>query len=70
LRFPPLEVIINLCAGNDAAIRAVALKYLLDNIPTRYPHYDPMNFADVAFLPATSRLGTPKEVCIQAISQT
>jgi len=63
-RFPPLEVIIHLCASSDATIRPIALKYLLSNISTRYPNYDPMNFADVPFIPAVSRMGTPKEVCI------
>jgi hypothetical protein len=61
-RYPPLETIINLCASSDATIRPIALKYFLDNISSRYPQYDPMNFAEVAFVPTTTRMGTPKEV--------
>ncbi|GLB37239.1 putative protein of unknown function (DUF3684) [Lyophyllum shimeji] len=66
LRFPPLPILINLCASTDSNIRAVALKYLLENIGTHYKDYDPSNYSDVAFIPAIKSakpcVGTPKEV--------
>ncbi|KAF8070283.1 hypothetical protein FPV67DRAFT_1486835 [Lyophyllum atratum] len=66
LRFPPLPVLVNLCASTDSDIRAVALKYLLDNIGTHYKDYDPSNFGEVAFIPAVKSskpcMGTFKEV--------
>jgi hypothetical protein len=64
LRYPPLEVIVGLCASNDLNVRPIALRYFLDNVSTRYPQYDPANFGDVSFIPSTTRLGTPKEVRI------
>jgi Protein of unknown function (DUF3684) len=63
-RSPPLDEIINLCASADPLVRSTALKYLLDNMVTRYLHYDPKNFAEVPFIPSTTRLGTPREVRI------
>ncbi|KAG6820876.1 hypothetical protein H0H93_010220 [Arthromyces matolae] len=74
LRYPPLPVLINLCASVDSTlitththqVRTVALKYLLDHIGTHYKDYDPSNFATVAFIPAikdsTPSTGTIKEV--------
>lgn len=47
-------------------IRTTALKYLVDNLRTKYTDYDPHNYQDVAFIPAlngtTSCLGTPRQV--------
>jgi Protein of unknown function (DUF3684) len=63
-RSPPLDVIINLCASTDPLVRSIALKYLLDNMVTKYSHYDPKNFAEVPFVPSTTRMGTPREVGI------
>lgn len=65
-RFPPLRDIIGMAASPDVSLRSVALKYFLDNY-NRYPEYDAMMFADVAYLPALktdgqSVMGTPKEV--------
>ncbi|THH29159.1 hypothetical protein EUX98_g5023 [Antrodiella citrinella] len=51
-RFPPLEALVSLAASENEKIRPVALKYLLDNIPNRYNHYHPNNFAHLAFIPA------------------
>ncbi|RDB24786.1 hypothetical protein Hypma_008085 [Hypsizygus marmoreus] len=66
LRWPPLAVLINLCASTDSAIRSAALKYLLENLATHYKNYDPSHFGDVAFIPAIQSskpcLGTLKEV--------
>jgi hypothetical protein len=63
-RYPPLNDIINLCASPDPAVRPIALKYLLDNITTHYKHYDPLNFADIEFIPTTTSMGRLKEVSI------
>ncbi|TFK45667.1 hypothetical protein OE88DRAFT_1668942 [Heliocybe sulcata] len=52
LRFPPLEVIINLAAGPDAGARKAAMKYFLDNFASRYSDYNPDQFGDKAFIPA------------------
>jgi hypothetical protein len=62
LRYPPLEITIGLCASDDPDIRPVALRYFLDNVTIRYPHYDPVNFGDLLFIPSSTRLGSPKEV--------
>ncbi|CAA7259259.1 unnamed protein product [Cyclocybe aegerita] len=65
-RYPILEKLIDLCTSNDANIRSSSLKYLIDNLGSRYKDYDPVNFKDVAFIPALkgsdSQLGTIKEV--------
>ncbi|KIM45164.1 hypothetical protein M413DRAFT_428973 [Hebeloma cylindrosporum] len=66
LRYPPLEKLIYLCSTEDASIRTAALKYLIDNVASRYQDYDPMNFKDVRFIPALNGrdhcLGTVQEV--------
>lgn len=66
LRFPPLGVIINLCASSDDAIRPIALKYLLDNFATLYVDYKATDFAHIPFIPALKGnvpcLGKPYEV--------
>ncbi|PPQ99714.1 hypothetical protein CVT24_009697 [Panaeolus cyanescens] len=65
-RYPPLKDLITLCSDVDPDIRTTALKYLVDNIPSRYPDYDPYDFKDVKFLPAKSKgascLATIQEV--------
>ncbi|KAF9562769.1 hypothetical protein CPC08DRAFT_749290 [Agrocybe pediades] len=65
-RQPPLNKLVELCADNDEKVRSFALKYLIDNLETRYRHYDPMDFKDVRFLPAQSNgvncLGSIQEV--------
>ncbi|TRM69687.1 hypothetical protein BD626DRAFT_474972 [Schizophyllum amplum] len=70
-RFPPLAAIINLCASADEKIRENAMKYFLAHFDLRYSkEYDPVNFRDIAFVPAmkgtvekpTYCLVTPKEV--------
>jgi hypothetical protein len=65
-RFPPLDVIIRIAASPEAALRPVAMKYLLDNILSRYSDYDPAKFPDIAYVPAlagnVARVGTPNEV--------
>lgn len=53
----------------DFQIRTAALKYLIDNVASRYQDYDPMNFKDVRFIPALNGsdhcLGTVQEVCVE-----
>ncbi|KAJ7594698.1 hypothetical protein C8J56DRAFT_927422 [Mycena floridula] len=66
-KFPPLSVLIQLCASPDANRRAVALKYLVDNISSeKYNDYDPAAFSEIAYIPALKDgkpcLGTPKTV--------
>ncbi|KAF8160987.1 hypothetical protein B0H34DRAFT_699011 [Crassisporium funariophilum] len=66
LRFPPLDMLITLCANEDANIRSVALKYLVDNVDSRYQDYDPKKFKTIRFIPAlqgsTTCLGSIEEV--------
>ncbi|KAF7315310.1 hypothetical protein MIND_00045600 [Mycena indigotica] len=70
LRYPPLKVLINLCANSDEKTRPIALKYLIDNLPTKYLDYDPGDFYDIPFLPALRdkmpTMGSPKEVVANA----
>ncbi|KAJ7039263.1 hypothetical protein C8F04DRAFT_1087709 [Mycena alexandri] len=65
LRYPPLEVLISLCAKPDAK-GPIALKYLLDNMVARYNDYNPANFYEVPYIPALKDgkmiMGAPKEV--------
>ncbi|EIN13823.1 hypothetical protein PUNSTDRAFT_117488 [Punctularia strigosozonata HHB-11173 SS5] len=67
-RFPPLKDVIELAASQNVGIRTKALRYFLDNHRDRYNSYDPEEFAQVSFVPATdgknTRLGTPKEVFV------
>ncbi|EIW74063.1 hypothetical protein CONPUDRAFT_86046 [Coniophora puteana RWD-64-598 SS2] len=69
-RAPPLDVIINLSASTDKSVQQHALKYLLDNLVTRYPEYHPNKYAEVAFVPAINAfkecLGKPNEVFVTA----
>ncbi|KAH9485292.1 hypothetical protein JR316_0002200 [Psilocybe cubensis] len=65
-RYPPLNRIIDLCASEDSTIRPVALRYLIDNLETRYRDYDPQNYVNIRFIPALKGsepcLGTIQEV--------
>ncbi|TFK44587.1 hypothetical protein BDQ12DRAFT_730629 [Crucibulum laeve] len=61
-RYPPLDVLINLCASENTEIRSIALKYLIDNIGTRYSNYEPTNFSDISFIPTVEGLRNPREV--------
>lgn len=49
---------MTLCSSSDTAVRAIAFKYLCDNIPSKYPDYNPDNFARIAFIPSESEDGT------------
>ncbi|KAJ7251757.1 hypothetical protein B0H12DRAFT_1118770 [Mycena haematopus] len=66
MRYPPLDVLISLCAGPNAQIRSTAFKYLLDNLPSRYTDYNPANFYEVSYLPGLQDgkpvMGAPKDV--------
>ncbi|KAJ7209538.1 hypothetical protein GGX14DRAFT_451864 [Mycena pura] len=65
-RYPPLDVLIGLCASPDDKIRPIALKYLLDNMALRYTVYDPADFYEIPYIPALKDgkpvMGTPKDV--------
>ncbi|KAF5326190.1 hypothetical protein D9611_000170 [Ephemerocybe angulata] len=65
-RQPPLGTIISLCTDEDSETRSVALRYLLDNVTTKYPDYDAHDFISLAYIPALRDsqpcLATPKEV--------
>lgn len=58
---------MTLCSSSDAAVRTTAFKYLCDNIPWKYPDYNPDNFGHVAFIPSEgedgAHLGRLGEVC-------
>ncbi|KAJ7874669.1 hypothetical protein B0H14DRAFT_2717085 [Mycena olivaceomarginata] len=66
MRYPRLDMLIGLCAGPNAQIRPIALKYLLDNLSSRYNDYNPANFYEISYLPALQDgkpvMGTPKDV--------
>ncbi|KAF8128969.1 hypothetical protein EV363DRAFT_1220883 [Boletus edulis] len=57
-RFPPLETTVTLCSSSDASVRMSAFKYLCDNIPSKYPDYNPDNFGHIAFILAEGEDGT------------
>ncbi|EPQ50301.1 hypothetical protein GLOTRDRAFT_82416 [Gloeophyllum trabeum ATCC 11539] len=67
LRFPPLEVIINLAASTDVNVRKEAMQYFMQNFSTRYSDYDPGQFGDKAFIPTRDgKLAKPSEVFANA----
>jgi hypothetical protein len=49
---------VTLCSSSDAAVRTIAFKYLCDNIPSKYPGYNPDNFGHIAFIPSEDEDGT------------
>ncbi|KAJ6497900.1 hypothetical protein C8R45DRAFT_984590 [Mycena sanguinolenta] len=66
MRYPRLDMLISLCAGPNAQIRPVALKFLLDNLSSRYKDYNPSDFYEIPYLPALQNgkpvIGAPKDV--------
>ncbi|KAF7376003.1 hypothetical protein MSAN_00015000 [Mycena sanguinolenta] len=66
MRYPRLDMLISLCAGPNAQIRPIALKFLLDNLSSRYKDYNPPDFYDIPYLPALQDgkpvMGAPKDV--------
>ncbi|KDQ54066.1 hypothetical protein JAAARDRAFT_409896 [Jaapia argillacea MUCL 33604] len=50
-RFPLIETLVDLAAGEDAVVRPLALKYILDNYASRYSDFDPGAFGNRAFIP-------------------
>ncbi|KZT22896.1 hypothetical protein NEOLEDRAFT_1137233 [Neolentinus lepideus HHB14362 ss-1] len=67
LKFPPMEVIINLAASPDTGVRKAAMKYFLDNFAARYSDYIPDRFADKAFIPTRDgNLAKPGEVFVNS----
>lgn len=69
LRFPPLAQLIDLCASDDTAVHTAALKYLLDNIPTRYSDYNPHDFAQKVYIPANNGALTCLSAPLDAFSE-
>ena len=67
LRHPPLQVILNLAAGSDEEKRTKALRYFLEIHQTKYMNYSPLDYRNVAFVPALKddkpALANPTEVC-------
>ncbi|KAJ3749126.1 hypothetical protein DFH05DRAFT_638806 [Lentinula detonsa] len=65
-RYPSLTTLIKLCNSPKPEIRAVAFKYLLDNIKTKYEDYNREDFHSIKFIPALKNgspyLGSPEEV--------
>ncbi|KAL4076679.1 hypothetical protein V8B97DRAFT_2021990 [Scleroderma yunnanense] len=65
-RLPPLSTTIELCTSQDPSVRTAAIKYLCDNIPSKYSEYKPDDFVRFAFIPAENEdgphLGTIREV--------
>lgn len=62
-------MILKLASDSDETLRSAALKYFLDNY-SRYPTYDPANFANLAFVPARDISGklivvTPNEAFVE-----
>ncbi|KAG8814868.1 hypothetical protein FRC17_000941 [Serendipita sp. 399] len=53
-RYPPLGEILRIAAGDDPAIRKLALDYFLNkySIHREYSEYKPDKFKDIAFIPA------------------
>jgi hypothetical protein len=65
-RFPPVDVLLGIAAG-PAPLNDKALQYLLAHTNSHYINFNPMEFANVAFIPATkpngeSILARPGEV--------
>ncbi|TFK75311.1 hypothetical protein BDN72DRAFT_892280 [Pluteus cervinus] len=65
-RYPPLDVLIDLCAHEDTQIRETALKYFLDHAHTKYGDYEPAAYAAKYFIPIKTNgkptFGTPLTV--------
>ena len=58
-RHPPLETIVTLSStAPDTTVRTTAFIYLCDNLRSKYSHYNPDNFRDIAFIPAENKDGT------------
>ena len=58
-RYPSLETIVALSGdAPDATVRETAFKYLCHNLRSKYSHYNPDNFRDIAFIPAENEDGT------------
>ncbi|TXT08933.1 hypothetical protein VHUM_02407 [Vanrija humicola] len=55
-KIPPVDVLLGIIAGRPPTNER-ALAYLLANINTNYPSFDPSAYRDVAFIPATSADG-------------
>jgi len=54
---PPFPTVIQLCTSPDPAVWTVVIKYLCDNIPSKYLEYKPNEFMKFAFIPAENEDG-------------
>jgi hypothetical protein len=55
---PPLQEILRIASSDNPTVRTKALTFFLDNLYNMYPDYNPLEFRDLAFVPAT--LGSEK----------
>jgi hypothetical protein len=55
---PPLQEILRIASSDNPTVRTKALTFFLDNLYDMYPDYNPLNFRDLAFVPAV--LGSEK----------
>ncbi|KAH9039973.1 hypothetical protein EDB84DRAFT_1476646 [Lactarius hengduanensis] len=51
-RSPPLSELLNIIASDNQAVLEKALIFFLDNLSLKYSDYDPINYRDLAFVPA------------------
>ncbi|KAI0267320.1 hypothetical protein BC834DRAFT_981543 [Gloeopeniophorella convolvens] len=51
-RAPPLADLLRIASSNNTTVQKKALDFFLDNYTSKYSDYDPVNFHDVAFVPA------------------
>ena len=55
-RYPPTAEIVGLAAGRPP-VNEKALMFLLNNMGTYYTDFDPNDFPEVSFIPATTATG-------------
>ncbi|KAF8836689.1 hypothetical protein BDN67DRAFT_957661 [Paxillus ammoniavirescens] len=65
-RYPSLEVIIKKASAEDPEVRQHAYNFFINHLEDHYEKYNPVHFADCAFLPCGNgdqpEYGTPEQV--------
>jgi hypothetical protein len=56
-RAPPLDVLLQLAAGTDEAVRGKALRFFLDDKTRAYDDYRPQDWSTLAFVPVRDKDG-------------